>query len=122
VTLGAEEEISRLRFCFAGLTVESHLDPYNPGRAPWRFLTGDAGLKSRIDQALAGYEPGPERWTGQFVRLHGALTEGTTLPVTVADARASIELITAAYHSAATGETVRLPIGPDHPAYAGWRR
>jgi predicted dehydrogenase len=122
VTLGAEEEISRLRFCFAGLTVESHLDPYNPGRAPWRFLTGDAALKNRIDQSLAGYKPGPERWTGQFVRLHGALTEGTTLPVTVADARASIELITAAYHSAATGETVRLPIGPDHPAYRGWRR
>jgi predicted dehydrogenase len=122
VTLGAEEEISRLRFCFAGLTVESHLDPYNPGRAPWRFLTSDSELQKRIDQTLAGYAPGPERWTGQFVRLHDALTKGTELPVTVADARASIELITAAYHSAATGETVQLPIGQDHPAYAGWRR
>jgi predicted dehydrogenase len=122
VTLGAEEEISRLRFCFAGLTVESHLDPYNPGQAPWRFLTGDAALQKRIDESLAGYAPGPERWTGQFIRLHDALTEGTELPVTVADARTSIELITAAYHSAATGETVRLPIAKGHPAYSGWRR
>jgi predicted dehydrogenase len=122
VTLGAEEEISRLRFCFAGLTVESNLDPYNPGQAPWRFLTGDSELQKRIDQTLANFATEPERWTGQFARLHGALTEGTTLPVTIDDARASIELLTAAYHSAATGETVRLPIGKDHPAYNGWRR
>ena len=43
VTLGAEEEISRLRFCFAGLTVESNHSPYNPGAAPWRFVAADAG-------------------------------------------------------------------------------
>jgi predicted dehydrogenase len=122
VTLGAEEEISRLRFCFAGLTVESSLDPYNPGRTPWRFLTGDVDLQKRVYRALSEFTPGPERWTGQFARLHAALSGGTTLPVTIEDARRSIELITAAYHSAATGETVRLPIGRDHPAYGGWRR
>jgi len=122
VTLGAEEEISRLRFCFAGLTVESSLDPYNPGRLPWRILTSDNDLQKRIYRALAEFTPGPERWTGQFARLHAALTSGAALPVAIADARTSIELITAAYHSAATGDTVRLPIGRDHPAYAGWRR
>ena len=31
VTLGAEEDMSRLRFCFEGLTVESNHDPYNAG-------------------------------------------------------------------------------------------
>jgi predicted dehydrogenase len=122
VTLGAEEEISRLRFCFAGLTVESSLDPYHPGRAPWRFLTSDAALQKRIYRALSEFNPRPERWTGQFARLHAALTEGTALPVAIEDGRRAIELITAAYHSAATGETVRLPIGRDHPAYGGWRR
>lgn len=122
VTLGAEEEISRLRFCFAGLTVESSLDPYNPGRLPWRFITSDRVLLKRVEERLAEFAPGPERWTGQFARLHAALTNGTALPVAIADARTSIELITAAYHSAATGEIVRLPIGRDHPAYAGWRR
>jgi hypothetical protein len=43
------------------------------------------------------------------------------MPVTLGDARISIELLTAAYHSARTGEMVILPIGPDHPAYGGWR-
>src|SRR6516164_1355630 len=64
VTLGAEEEISRLRFCFAGLTVESSLDPYNPGRTPWRFLTSVVDLQKRIYRALSEFTPGPERWAG----------------------------------------------------------
>ena len=42
-------------------------------------------------------------------------------PVTIADSRASIELLTAAYYSARTGEAVPLPIGLDHPYYHGWR-
>jgi len=37
------------------------------------------------------------------------------------DARQSLELATALYHSAATGAAVELPIAPDHPSYAGWR-
>ena len=63
---------------------------------------------------------GPERNAGQFLRLHKALTEGGPLPVSIADARPSLELLTAAYHSARTGEAVRLPLGRDHPLYAGW--
>ena len=73
-----------------------------------------------IDAAVAEVEPGPERNAGQFLRLHRALTEGGELPVSIADARPSLELLTAAYHSARTGEAVRLPIGRDHPLYAGW--
>ncbi|MGN6765383.1 MAG: gfo/Idh/MocA family oxidoreductase, partial [Rhizobiaceae bacterium] len=68
----------------------------------------------------AGVDPAPELYAGQFSRLHKALTEGGELPVSIADARPSLELITAAYHSARTGEAVRLPIGRDHPLYAGW--
>ena len=48
------------------------------------------------------------------------MTEGGALPVTIADARASLELLTAAYHSARSGTAVRLPIGRDHPLYGGW--
>ena len=36
------------------------------------------------------------------------------------DARAAIELVTAIYHSARTGERVDLPLGPEHPFYEGW--
>ncbi len=51
---------------------------------------------------------------------HAALTTGGALPVTLADARRSVELVTALYHSAATGTVVHLPIAPDHPYYHGW--
>jgi hypothetical protein len=88
------------------------------GRA-WRSVTSDAATEESYRPGAGRVRTGPETLgPAQFARLHGALSDGTTLPVTVADARASIELITAAYHSAATGETVRLPIGTDHPAYA----
>jgi hypothetical protein len=52
--------------------------------------------------------------------MHAALTSGGPLPVTLADARRSVELLTAAYWSAATGEAVALPLGPEHPFYGGW--
>ena len=117
VTLGAEEDMSRLRFCFEGLTVESNHSPYNPGTTPWRFIAADPDRQSEIDAAVAEVPLGPERNAGQFLRLHKALTEGAPLPVSIADARASIELLTAAYHSARTGEAVRLPLGRDHPLY-----
>ncbi len=120
VTLGAEEDMSRLRFCFEGLTAESNRSPYNPGTAPWRFIAADPERQRAIDAAVAEVEPAPERYAGQFLRLHRALSEGGTLPVSIADARPSLELITAAYQSARTGEAVRLPIGRDHPLYAGW--
>ena len=120
VTLGSEEELSRLRFCFDGLTVESNHSPYNPGTTPWRFIALDPERQQLIDAALADAPTGPEQNAGQFVRLHTALTEGGPLPVAIDDARRSLELLTAAYHSARTGTEVRLPIGRDHPLYGGW--
>jgi predicted dehydrogenase len=120
VTLGSCQQTSRLRFCFRDLVAESALDPYKPGHDPWTFSNDDPDAAAVIDAALTGYEPLPERFTGQFYRLHAALTGDAPLPVTLADARRSIELLTAAYWSSRTGEAVPLPIGPDHPFYAGW--
>jgi hypothetical protein len=40
--------------------------------------------------------------------------------VTLADARISLELITAMYTSARAGQAVDLPLGRAHPGYAGW--
>jgi predicted dehydrogenase len=120
VTLGSEEEISRLRFCFEGLTAESNHSPYNPGTTPWRFIAADPERQKIIDAAVAEAPSGPERNAGQFIRLHKALTEGGPLPVAIADARQSLELLTAAYHSARTGTAVHLPLGRDHPLYGGW--
>lgn len=120
VTLGAEEDMSRLRFCFAGLTAESSRNPYGPGAAPWRFVAADAERQAAVDAAAAEVAPAPEGYAGQFRRMHRALVDGGPLPVTVADSRASLEFITAAYHSARTGKAVKLPIGRDHPLYEGW--
>lgn len=49
------------------------------------------------------------------------MQSGAELPVTLADARAAIELITALYHSARTRRPVSLPLAPDHPLYGGWQ-
>ena len=49
-----------------------------------------------------------------------ALARNEDPPVTVADARASIELASAIYYSARTGDAVELPLGPQHPYYEGW--
>lgn len=120
VTLGSPQEMSRLRFVFDDLVAESGLSPYTPGAEPWTFPTDDPAAAERIADALADFEPQPERFIGQFHHLHGALTSGGPLPVALADARRSIELLTAAYWSAHTGEVVTLPLACDHPFYGGW--
>jgi predicted dehydrogenase len=69
---------------------------------------------------LANFTPLPEGFDGQFYRFYDALRNGSELPVTLADARMSLELITAMYTSARTGQAVELPFGPAHPGYTGW--
>mgnify|MGYP006274389417 CR=1 FL=1 len=121
VTLGAADDTSRLRFCFRDLTAESSLAPYNPGAEPWRFQPATPAAAGRIEAVLAGFVPEPDRFAGQFLRLHRALAEGTRPPVTLDDARASLELVTALYHAAETRTVVALPIGRGHARYADWR-
>ena len=121
VTLGGQRGESRLRFCFEGMTVESGSPaPYEPGAEPWFFVSEDPAVLRKVNQALADYIPCPDRWTGQFVALHAAITDGAPMPVSIADSRRSIELLTAAYYSSYSGEAVRLPLGRDHPFYHGW--
>lgn len=119
-TLGAARELSRLRLCFEHLSAESALSPYQPGSEPWTIEPATPEAAARIDAALEGFEPGPELYVGQFAAFHRALAEGRAPPVGVADARGALELVTAIYHSARTGEAVTLPLGPEHPLYAGW--
>lgn len=120
VTLGAAEERSRLRFHFENLSAESSLGPYNPQAEPWRFLPMHDDKQAMIDDALSDFEPGPLGFVGLFKALHGALTQGFPLPVSLDDSRRSIELFTAAYYSASSGRDVTLPLSKDHPAYGGW--
>lgn len=121
VTLGAAEERSRLCFVFSDMTVISDSpDVYRPGKEPWHFKGKTPEIDAAIADALANYVPTLESFEGEFVRIHATITGGVAKPVSVADARASLELITAIYHSAETGEPVTLPIGKEHPKYDSW--
>ncbi len=65
--------------------------------------------------------PSGRPWfAGQYAQFHAALASGEPFPVTLDDARASLELITALFHASETGAAVTLPIGPAHPKYNGW--
>lgn len=120
LTLGSRQQTSRMRFCFENLVAESGLHPYNPGHEPWSFPHDDESEAQRIQAELADFDAQPERFTGLFHRLHQACTADAPLPVTLADARRSIELLTAVYWSTHSGETVSLPLASSHPFYNGW--
>ena len=119
-TLGSQREISRLRLCFEHVTFESALAPYSPGDDPWEFVPASREAEARIAAALAGYRAVGSRYEGQFAAYHAALTSGAALPVTLTDARSSLELAAALYHSASSGTLVTLTIGADHLSYNGW--
>lgn len=121
-TLGSPEEISRHRFSFERLSAESNTAAYENHRDPWTFVADSEDDQVAIDEVLAGFEPQPELYKGQFARLAEAVRRGGRPPVTLADARASLELLTALYWSAHRGVDVELPIGETHDFYGGWQR
>jgi predicted dehydrogenase len=120
ITLGSPQEISRHRFSFSGLVAESNTRPYTNSGDPWTFVADTPELDERIQATLAQFQPLPEHYAGQFYRFYDAVRDAGEPPVTLADARLSIELITAMYYSSETGQSVTLPIGADHPRYASW--
>jgi predicted dehydrogenase len=120
-TLGSQREITRLRLCFEHMTFESSERPYSPGDGPWAVTAASPEAERRVTGIVAGCPSMASRFEGLFGAYHRALVTGGPLPITRADARQSIELATALYHSAATGAAVTLPILADHPAYGGWR-
>ncbi len=120
VTTGSAVEVSRQRYCFSNLTAESNLRPYSFTGDEWTFTGDTPEIDAQIAAGLAAFEPLPDGKEGQFYRYACALQSGRELPVTLADARASLELITAIYYSAQTQQFVELPLAADHPLYQGW--
>lgn len=121
VTLGAGEDTSRLRLCFAGLTTESGTLPYAPAAAPWRFIARAPVTQDRIDAVLAEVPPQATGFTGYLQAVAEALADRAGGEVTLAHGRRSIELVTAIYASIrAGGQPVALPLPPDAPLYTGW--
>jgi predicted dehydrogenase len=120
VTVGSVTQITRHRFCFRNLVAESNTRPYSNSGEPWTFDPLTPELGKQIAAALETFTPLPEGFEGQFYRFYYALQSGAEFPVTIADSRRSLELITALYYSAQTGEQVELPLNADHPRYASW--
>ncbi|HEV7718555.1 MAG TPA: Gfo/Idh/MocA family oxidoreductase, partial [Arsenicitalea sp.] len=119
-TLGSADEISRLRLAFENVTFESDHAPYSPGNAPWKILPRNDAAKQKIEALLHDWQHVPQRYQTQMARYHDALTGGGAMPVTTADSRQSLEIVTAFYHSSETRTEVQLPIGREHPKYKSW--
>jgi predicted dehydrogenase len=119
-SLGSADEITRIRLVFENATFESDHAPYQPGTLPWTILPRNDATRDAIAALLADWQDVPPRFTTQMRRFHAALESGGELPVTSADSRRALEIVTAVYHSSETHENVVLPIGSDHPKYHSW--
>jgi predicted dehydrogenase len=123
VTLGAAEELSKFRFCFADMTAESPgVPPYRPAEGDWRFVPRGSRQQSEIDAALVSFTPQQESFAGLLEALHPALDGTAAWPLTLDDAYRSLELVSAVYYSSATNTAVELPLAADHPVHEGWAR
>ncbi|MDE2333397.1 MAG: Gfo/Idh/MocA family oxidoreductase [Rhodospirillales bacterium] len=120
-TLGSASEISRMRLHFENVTFESSTEPYAPGNEPWQILPRNAAAKEAIGALLADHASYPIRFEGQLRAYGEALDAGEGPPVTLRDARRSLELITALYGSVASGVPQALPMAPTHRGYRDWR-
>lgn len=123
-TLGSAQPVTRIRLCFENATFErlAHdAEAIRPGDKPWRIIPRNPETAAAIEVKAAEVEaPRHAGFARQFELFHAALAEGSAMPVTLEDARRSMELITALFHAAETGTVVDLPIGPGHPRYDGW--
>lgn len=120
VTTGSAVEISRQRYCFENLVAESNLRSYTFTGDAWTFKGDTPAVDAEIAEALAHFEMQYEGREAQFYQFAVALEQGTPLPVTLQQARTSLEWITAIYYSAQTKQFVTLPLWREHPMYNGW--
>lgn len=120
ITLGAATDETRLRFVFEKLTATSGTTPYAPGQAEWTFAARPPLTQPEIDAVLKDVRPEPAGFAGFLTQVAGRLNGACHKAVSLAEGAASIELVTAIYHAARTGERVHLPLDKTHGSYAGW--
>ena len=110
-TTGAANESSRLVWHFEHVTIESSTEAYDPAKGPWEFAFRSAEAEQRAARVWQDLAPAATLYTGQFQAFVDALPGGP-LPVTLSDARATLELVTAFYAAARSGG-IALPSTPD---------
>jgi predicted dehydrogenase len=122
-TLGSARQVTRLRLCFENVTFEKQCyddDSARPGNEPWTIIPRDAEIGRAIEAKAAEIASQRSWFVRQYELFDEALENDTPFPVTLDDARRSIELITAMFESDEAGTIVRLPIKAGHPKYGGW--
>jgi len=96
--------------------------------APWKlaasasqpngFPRKDEELEARIQQVYDAYpDLTYEGHRGQIRDVLAAIRQNGAVLVDGIQGRRTLELITAIYQAASTGQTVKLPLGPDSPFY-----
>ena len=121
VSLGAAIESSRLVWCFEHVTIESSTSPYDPAAGPWTFEFKRSPVAESAERVLAAVTPTKPLYTGQFQDFVDRLGDGGPFSITLDEAQASLELVTAWYRSARTGSVEALPLPADHPDRDSWR-
>jgi predicted dehydrogenase len=91
-----------------------------PGNEPWTIIPSNDDIGRAIQAKLDEVKPQKAWFARHYELFADAIAAGTPLPVTLEDARASIELITAMFESDEKRTVVQLPIRPGHPKYEGW--
>lgn len=120
VTLGAGEDTTRLRFCFAGLTAESGSAPYAPAQDAWRFIARAPVTQAEVDAVLEEAPHGHAGFAGYLDAVADALEGRGGKEVMLADGRRSIELVTAIYQSVQDRGPKLLPVSSESAFYRGW--
>ncbi len=121
VNLGSATESSRLMWCFEHVTIESSTSPYDPAADPWTFEFKRTAAAAAAESVLRDVTPTKPLFAGQFQGFVDALVDGGALPITLDDAQATLELVTAWYRSARTGSVETLPLPADHPDRRSWQ-
>lgn len=121
ITLGAATDTTRIRICFDGLTAQSGTAPYAPMMDTWTFTARSPQEQNKVDAVLANVPPVKDGFSGYFEALADAIEHGGTEAVTPLDGRHSIELVTAIYSAARSGQRLDLPLAADRDLYEGWR-
>lgn len=124
-TLGAATESSRLVWCFEHVTIESSTSPYDPAAGPWSFEFKRPDVAESAERVFAQMKGTASStkplYDGQFQDFVDRLIDGGPFAVTLDDAQASLELVTAWYRSARTGSVEALPLESEHPDRGSWR-
>lgn len=119
VTSSSHHQSTQVQFVCERLTASSNLEPYAAAEWPWSFHSEDPRTRGLLE-ALAA-RPRPEReesaHLAQIRDFLDHLERGENGPVTLAEARRSLEVIAGIYKAGFTGRPASLPLPPDDPFY-----